>query len=625
MDIMAFTAPFKSFLPAAWQLFKTDAHLFKRFPRLALAVLAISVVPAIYALIYLSSVWDPNTKTNALPVAIVNLDQGLLYQGRTVNVGADLSAGLVQSATFGFRPLPDAQEARAQVMMGALAFAIVIPSDFSANAVPGLRAGDGQLTVILSEGNNYAAAGFARRFATELGHQVNQQLNEKRWEQVLLSADGSGKSLEKLKAGMAQLRLGAQSLELNTSKFNAATNQLSTGFKQLGSGLRSLEDKLPLEADLKSLRAGTARLSSSQRELGAGLEQLQAGAGKLTEGATLLQEQTVDIPFVGEKVAKGAGELADGGEQLKAGLTTALEANARLIKGSAKAESNTGKLMDGVGAMGEGVHLMVAKLPEEARMEALEQGGKSLLDGVVKLRTGIQLVAQVLPSGVGKPDGSARGLADSVEPALDVLAPVANNGSAFAPNMVAMALWLGAVMSAYIFNMGVLLDAHARAPRLAKVLGKFAFPALVSLLQVALTFSMLVFGLGINAPSYFSFALTMLAASLTFLAVVFLLLRVFGEAGKLIAVLLLTLQLAAGGGVMPIELSGGFFQMVHEWLPFTWVIKAFRASLFGAFNHGWNEALVVVVAGGVASLLLAGVAGRWKVVPAEHYKPGIDV
>jgi putative membrane protein len=622
---MALIASLTMFPRAVWLVVKTDALLFRRFPRLALAVLAISVVPAIYALIYLSSVWDPNTKTNALPVAIVNLDQGLLYQGRAVNVGADLSAGLVQSATFGFRPLTDAQEAREQVMMGTLAFAIVIPVDFSANAVPGLRAGDGQVMVILSEGNNYAAAGFARRFAIELGHQVNQQLNEKRWEQVLLTADGSGKSLEKLKAGMAQLRLGAQSLELNTNKFNAATTQMSSGFKQLGSGLRSLEDKLPLDADMKSLRSGTARLSSSQRDLGAGLEQLQAGAGKLAEGATLLQEQTVEIPFVGEKLASGAGQLASGGDQLKVGLTTALEANARLVTGSAKAESNTGKLIDGVGAMGDGVRLMVAKLPEDARMEALALGGQSLLEGVGKLRSGIQMVEQVLPSGVGKPDGSARGLADSVGPALDVLAPVANNGSAFAPNMVAMALWLGAVMSAYIFNMGTLQDAHASAPRYAKVLGKFAFPAVVSLLQVALTFSMLVFGLGINAPSYASFALTMLASSLTFLAVVFLLLRVFGEAGKLIAVLLLTLQLAAGGGVMPIELSGGFFQSVHEWLPFTWVIKAFRTSLFGAFNHGGLEALVVVVAGGVVSLLLAAWVGKWKVVPAELYKPGIDV
>ena len=614
----------KSFLPSIWRIFKTDALLFKRFPRLSFAVMAISVVPAIYALIYLSSVWDPNAKTNALPVAIVNLDQGIHYQGRAVNVGAELSAGLVQSATFGFRELPDAQDAREQVIFGKLAFAIIIPSDFSANAVPGLRAGDGQVTVIFSEGNNYAAAGFARRFATELGHRVNERLNENRWEQVLLAADGSGKSLEKLKLGMSQLRMGAQSLEVNASKYSAASVQLSAGFKQVGNGIRTIEEKLPLDTDLKSLRAGTARLSTTQRELGVGLEQLQVGAGKLMDGATLMKVQTVEIPFVGEKVSKGAGELADGSDLLKQGLSTAIDANARLIRGSAKAETNTGKLIDGVGAMGEGVRQLVSKLPEDTRLESYAQGGKSLVEAIGKLRAGIQLVEQVLPSKIGKLDGSARGLADSVEPALEVLAPVANNGSAFAPNMVAMALWLGAVMSAYIFNMGTLLDEHAHAPRFAKVLGKFSFPVVLSLIQVALTFSMLVFGLGINAPSYLTFALTMLTASLAFLAVVFLLLRLFGESGKLIAVLLLTLQLSAGGGVMPIELSGGFFQSVHQWLPFTWVIKAFRASLFGAFNNGWSEALSVVVMGGLGALLLAGIAGKWRVVSIENYRPGIE-
>jgi len=187
-----------------------------------------------------------------------------------------------------------------------------------------------------------------------------------------------------------------------------------------------------------------------------------------------------------------------------------------------------------------------------------------------------------------------------------------------------MALWLGAVMTAYLFNMGTLLADHTEAPRFSKVLGKFGVPALVVLLQVLLTFLMLVFGLGIRAPSYLTFALTMTMASLAFLAVVFLLLRVFGEAGKLFAVLLLTLQLAAGGGVMPIELTGDFFQAVHQWLPFTWVVKAFRASLFGAFDNGWLYVWSILILGGVSALLLAGFGGRWKVVQEADYKPGIE-
>jgi putative membrane protein len=131
--------------------------------------------------------------------------------------------------------------------------------------------------------------------------------------------------------------------------------------------------------------------------------------------------------------------------------------------------------------------------------------------------------------------------------------------------------------------------------------------------------------LGIVVPDYLSFTLSMIVAGQAFLAIVYLLLRAFGEAGKLFVVLLLTLQLAAGGGVMPIELTGGFFQAVHDWLPFTWVIKTFRASLFGAYDHGWLHAWADVILSGVLAMLLARYVRRWKTVAAADYKPGIEV
>ena len=169
---------------------------------------------------------------------------------------------------------------------------------------------------------------------------------------------------------------------------------------------------------------------------------------------------------------------------------------------------------------------------------------------------------QSFPPAVGKQRGSALGLADSVEPELENLAPVPNSGSAFAPNMVAVALWIGAVMSAYLFNMNLMPASLAGAPRLAQTLGKFVVPAMVTLLQASLVFLMLVFGLGLQTPHLhlINLLLTMAVASWAFLAMLFALLRVFGEASKLLAVLLLTLQLAAGGGVIPVELSGGLFQ-----------------------------------------------------------------
>ena len=79
-------------------------------------------------------------------------------------------------------------------------------------------------------------------------------------------------------------------------------------------------------------------------------------------------------------------------------------------------------------------------------------------------------------------------------------------------------------------------------------------------------------------------------------------LRAFGDAGKAAALILLILQLSSAGGVMPVELSGSFYQSISPWLPFTWVIKALRASMFGAFDGQWLHFwLAIGLAGGLGN------------------------
>lgn len=603
----------------------TELGLFRKYPKLRLAAFAVAWVPAIYALIYLSSVWDPNARTTALPVGLVNLDGGINYRGQSVNVGQELVATLTRKASFAFRPMADVAHATAAVRSGELAFSLVIPADFSAKAVPGASVGGGKVQVILSEGNNYSSAGFARRFAAELGHQMNETLNEKRWSLVLSNLDGSGRSLANLRAGVSQLREGAKSLEKGAAAYADVADQVAGGFKQVGTGLKTMESKWPADADLQTLKAGHAALVPAQRELTSGLDQLRTGANKLTDGAKQMRDQTATIPLVGAKISKGAGELAAGNAQLAEGLGKAQDASDKLARGAAQLEVGTQRLIDGVTVLGDGVRTLNSKIPDDQRLDAFATGGHALATGASKLLAGIDMLNAALPTSVGGLDGSARGLADSVEPELQVLAPVSNNGSAFAPNMVSVALWIGAVMTAYLFNMRLLWVEHAQLPALAKSLGKFSAPALVVLMQVVVMSGMVVWGLGISVAHPLEFLATLVTASLVFLAMVFALLRVFGEAGKLLAVLLLTLQLAAGGGVMPIELSGDFFRAVHGWLPFSWVVRAFRVCLFDALDGDWIWPWSMAVGSGLIALATATWVGRWKQVTAPDYVPGLDV
>ncbi|MCS6762975.1 MAG: hypothetical protein MO853_01990 [Candidatus Protistobacter heckmanni] len=82
--------------------------------------------------------------------------------------------------------------------------------------------------------------------------------------------------------------------------------------------------------------------------------------------------------------------------------------------------------------------------------------------------------------------------------------------------------------------------------------------------------------------------------------------------------------LAVGGGILQVGLSGGFFQTIHDWMPFSWVVKAFRASLFGAYANGWLQAWAVVVLAGGLCMLTAGLVCRWRVVPHHEYRPSIE-
>lgn len=603
-----------SLLRSVWRIMATDAALLRRFPRYALAIAVVALVPALYALIYLSSVWDPNAQTHALPVAVVNLDAGIDYRGRAVNVGAELTRELTRAGTFGFRPVADAAAARQAVRQGRFAFAIVIPADFSANAVPGTKPGGGQVTVVLSEGNNYASAGMARRFAQDLGHQANEKLNEQRWEQVLASADGSGRSLEDLRNGIGQLQAGLQSVDESLAKYHQAVNRLAAAIRKTGAELHGVvEARLPSDAELQSLKNGTQRLVARQRELTAALETARS-AERGDDGG----------PARDDAVAAAPAQPPAGAAAARDGLHAALTVNSRLTQGVARAEAGVGRLVERVGLLGPELQAGLAGLPAPAALDALDASGRALLAGTANLRFGVEMAKSVLPAPSGKLDGSARGLADSVEPVLEVLAPVANNGSAFAPNMVAMSLWLGAVMIIYVCSMQTLPARHAGASPLARTLGKFALPAAVALVQALCVLLMLVFGLGVPVPDPATFALSMAVSALAFLALVFVLLRAFGEAGKLVAVLLLTLQLAAGGGVLPIELSGELFRAMHEWLPFTWVVRAMRASLFGAFDGNWLRPVAVVAAVGLVSLAVSAGLGRWRIVAEADYRPPID-
>lgn len=631
---------------------RIEARFFVLYPRLLVAALAVALIPAIYTIIYLSSVWDPASNTGALPVAVVNLDSAVTYREHVFNIGNEVVARLKSTGTFGYQDFEDEALARQQVRQGKLAFALIIPSDFSSNALPGAQVGAGKLVIYTSEGNNFETAALARRFAGDLGHAVNESLNERRWALVLTNAAGSQRSVARLREGAEQLRQGASELtdgahqnatgaravSGGARRVNEGVEQLTDGVKQLGSGLRAMDAKRPPNTELNRLKNGAETLAAGHTDLTHGIDELQAGGNRLQAGLTGFRDEARDSLFVPASVADGLGQLTDGVTQLTSGLQQASDAQQKLSEGAKQLNTGVGVLTTGVRTLSSGIHTAVNKLPEDTQLDALAHGADELAQGANKLadvsqklkagsqrlQAGIDLLADSLPNDVRPLDGSAQGLANSVEPVVEVHAAVANNGSGFASNVVPGALWLGAGIAAFLIHVRVLPRKAKRFSRPAQMIGKLLIPAAVVLLQAALVLGTLMVVLKIKILNPWPMALTLAVAALTFLVIVYALTRAFGDAGKALAMVFLAVQLSSSGGILPVELSGGWFANLSPWLPLTWVVRAIKACMFGAYDGAWLTPLGWVTLAGLSVAALACFLGQWRFVRTAEVRPAVS-
>jgi putative membrane protein len=71
-----------NFVKIAW---RDISSIFKnRFIRVS--VTAIIIVPLLYSLLYLAAFWDPYSKLQKVPVAVVNLDKGSTKDNESVKL-----------------------------------------------------------------------------------------------------------------------------------------------------------------------------------------------------------------------------------------------------------------------------------------------------------------------------------------------------------------------------------------------------------------------------------------------------------------------------------------------------------------------------------------------------------
>ena len=195
-----------------------------------------------------------------------------------------------------------------------------------------------------------------------------------------------------------------------------------------------------------------------------------------------------------------------------------------------------------------------------------------------------------------------------------------NNGAAFAPYFIALSLWVGCTLTTFIFPYLLIAESARATGQLARVLRKFAVPAVYVVAQ-ALIVVLGVHLLGVEFLHPELVLFTAVAASLTFMLLVLALNLLLGAAGRLLALVLLVIQLAASGGSYPVELSSPFFRFLHAYIPVTDAINAMRSAMFGSYEGQYSTFMLRMGLVALISLLVALLSTRrWLYTPDERFR-----
>ncbi|MEV6770165.1 ABC transporter permease [Nocardia sp. NPDC051030] len=179
-------------------------------------VFVVSLLAALMGTMYLGYTSDPDKNLHDFPVALVNSDDGDVLDGRTVNIGDQISDALtskIPADKIDLR-LIGWNEARRQLQDGQIYGAIVIPSDFSKRlsilAAASVVPGDVERPVISVHTNPRAgtyASQIVQRVTDRAMKQVNATVGTQLTEQVKAKLQPAPGAAPTELSGAARLQL----------------------------------------------------------------------------------------------------------------------------------------------------------------------------------------------------------------------------------------------------------------------------------------------------------------------------------------------------------------------------------------------------------------------------------
>ena len=368
-------------------MFKEWKAIFKK-PTFIIVMIGISLIPALYNIIFLSSMWDPYGQLSDLPVAVVNNDKEASYNGNTMAIGKDMVSNLKENKTLDFH-FVDEEEGKKGLENGDYYMVVTLPSDLSEKAASILTDHPEQMQIDYqtSSGHSFIASKMSDSAMTQLKQNVSTNVTETYtkalFNKMIDLKDGMSQAAsgsEKLTDGANQLVAGSQTLTTNLHSLADSSLTFSNGTEQFTKGLSSYVSGVEqLHLGLGNFNSGLVTYTGAVSQLDSGLGQLSSKSPELVRGINQLYTGV-------ESYTGGVSQLNAGLNQFSSGVSAYTNGVGSLAIGANQLSNQSATLRMGVEQLSEGIQQLSSKLDASS--------GKK--DQINQLSSGLNRLNQVI-------------------------------------------------------------------------------------------------------------------------------------------------------------------------------------------------------------------------------------
>ncbi|MHA6122500.1 YhgE/Pip family protein [Enterococcus mundtii] len=341
-------------------------RIFKN-PVATLLIIAIMIIPSLYAWFNIKALWDPYGNTGELPIAVYSADKPAEFEGQDVAIGKEVLKSLHENKDLGWQFVDSKKELEDGVRSGEYYAGIYLPENFSEDLLS-FTSGDikkPEIEYTVNEKINAIAPKITDKGASTIQSQISSEFIRTASETLLKAFNEIGYDIDTNLVSINKVKSMILSTDENLDTIDGYTQQVLDLQKQLpdikdklakanefvdylpevdemGQKVVELNDKMPelkeqakiildLQQKIPEIQDAGRQIAEIDNDFSSIEETMNQGIEEAKQGLTIIQQVQDILPDVKnlESQAKNLAEdTKTGAEQLKEavpGITTSVK------------------------------------------------------------------------------------------------------------------------------------------------------------------------------------------------------------------------------------------------------------------------------------------------------------